>query len=334
MPSPSRLLPIVLIIIGFSLLSNLAINQTAAVPGLSSLDVLHAYDFAWIDQTMDSTSNSTNLLNSTSTSSGQSRISSIASAVTQFPTTFTSSTTSTTTNFVQTSTTSTTAVTVSLAQNTNGSSTSSTTGSTQTVTTSTTTNTTLTLAGTMSSTQTTLSTSSSASSTTINSAAPAATQNDGYSISFNPPYWLCTNVQVTFTGPLVESGFYGDTLQFQYFQYNPSYPSVLNTIFTDPGLTVTSDTVSYWISYNEYGQVNFVYMPNIAVKVVDVTPKSNGYIPGQIFFDLTNINPEGYQSCPYGPPPVPEFQVDWMVIMISVALSLVFFQAHKRKAQS
>jgi hypothetical protein len=187
----------------------------------------------------------------------------------------------------------------------------------------------------MSSTQTTtLSTSSSASSTTINSAVPAATQNDGYSISFSPPYWLCTNVQVTFTGPLVESGFYGDTLQFQYFQYNPSYPSVLNPIFTDPGLTVTSDTVSYWISYNEYGQVNFVYMPNIAVKVIDVTPKSNGYIPGQIFFDLTNINPEGYQSCPYGPPPVPEFQVDWMVIMISVALSLVFFQAHKRKAQS
>jgi hypothetical protein len=141
-------------------------------------------------------------------------------------------------------------------------------------------------------------------------------------------------VQVTFAGPLVESGFYGDTLQFQYFQYNPSYPSVLNPIFTDPGLTVTSDTVSYWISYNEYGPVNFVYMPNIAVKVVDVTPKSNGYIPGQIFFDLTNINPEGYQSCPYGPPPVPEFQVDWMVIMVSVALSLALLKAHKRKAQS
>jgi hypothetical protein len=141
-------------------------------------------------------------------------------------------------------------------------------------------------------------------------------------------------VQVTLTGPLVESGFYGDTLQFQYFQYNPSYPSVLNPIFTDPGLTVTSDTVSYWINYNEYGPVNFMYMPNIAVKVVDVTPKSNGYVPGQILFELTNITPEGYQSCQVGPPPVPEFQTDWMIITVSVTLSLVFLQAHKKKAHS
>jgi hypothetical protein len=101
-----------------------------------------------------------------------------------------------------------------------------------------------------------------------------------YSISFSPSYWLCTDVQVTLTGPLVESGLYGDTLQFQYFQYSPSYPSVLKPIFTDPGLTVTSDTVNYWINYNEYAPVNFAYTPNIAVKVVDLTPKSNGYVPG------------------------------------------------------
>jgi len=77
-----------------------------------------------------------------------------------------------------------------------------------------------------------------------------------------------------------------------------------------------------------------MYMPNIAVKVVDVTPKSNGYMPGQILFELTNITPEGYQSCQVGPPPVPEFQTDWMMIATSVALSLVFLQAHKRKTQS
>jgi hypothetical protein len=156
--------------------------------------------------------------------------------------------------------------------------------------------------------------------------------NADYSISFNPSYWLCTDVYVSFTGPLVESGFYGDTLQFQYFQYSPSYPSVLTSIFTDPGLTVTSDTVNYVINYNEYAPVNFAYMPNIAVKVVDTTPKSNGYVPGQIFMELTNIFPEGYQSCQNDPPaPVPEFQAGWSVIMVSVALALVFVQARNHK---
>jgi len=154
------------------------------------------------------------------------------------------------------------------------------------------------------------------------------------SISFSPPYWLCTDVSVTFTGPLVESGLYGDTLQFQYFQYSPSYPSVLYPIFTDPGLTVTSDTVNYWISYNEYAPVNFAYMPNIAVKVIDVTPKSNGYAPGLLLLELTNITPEGSQSCgfdspPPPPAPIPEFQVSWLMIMASVVLGLVFLQAHK-----
>ncbi len=139
---------------------------------------------------------------------------------------------------------------------------------------------------------------------------------------------------MTFTGPLVESGFYGDTLHFQFFQYSGSYPSVLNPIFTDPGLTVTSDTVNYWINYDEYASVNFAYMPNIAVKVVDVTPKSNGYMPGQIFMELTNITPEGYQSCQIVSQSVPEFQADWSIIMVSVALSVVFLQMHKRKAQS
>ena len=137
---------------------------------------------------------------------------------------------------------------------------------------------------------------------------------------------------MTFTGPLVESGLYGDTLQFQYFQYNPSSPSELTPIFTDPSLTVTSDTVNYWINYNEYASVNFEYMPNIAVKVVDVTPKSNGYTPGQIFFQLTNIIPEGSQFCEIAPPaPVPEFQADWIIIMASLALSLIFLQAHNHK---
>ena len=154
------------------------------------------------------------------------------------------------------------------------------------------------------------------------------------SISFSPPYWLCTDVSVTFTGPLVESGLYGDTLQFQYFQYSPSYPSVLYPIFTDPGLTVTSDSVNYWINYGEYAPVNFAYMPNIAVKVVDVTPKSNGYAPGLLFMELTNITPEGGQSCgfdspPPPPAPIPEFQVAWVMIMASVVLGLAFLQVHK-----
>ena len=163
---------------------------------------------------------------------------------------------------------------------------------------------------------------------TVNDADPST----GYSISFSPAYWPCTDVSVTFTGPLVESGYYGDTLQFQYFQYSPSYPSVLTPIFTDPGLTVTSDTVNYLINYNEYATVNFAYMPNIAVKVVDVTPKSNGYMPGQIFMQLTNIIPEGPQSCQIDPAlPTPEFQADWIIIMVSMALSLIFLQTHNHK---
>jgi hypothetical protein len=141
-------------------------------------------------------------------------------------------------------------------------------------------------------------------------------------------------VLVAFTGPLVESGLYGDMLQFQYFQYDQNYPSLLYPIFTDSDLTVTSDTVSYWINYNEYSQVNFAYQPNIAVKVVDVTPKSNGYMPGLIFMQLTNITPEGSQSCPYDvvvspPTPTPEFQAEWLMIMASLILGLAFLRAHK-----
>jgi len=152
-------------------------------------------------------------------------------------------------------------------------------------------------------------------------------------MTFSPGYWLCTNVLVTFTGPLVESGFYGDTLQFQYFQYSPSYPSVLIPIFADSGLTVTSDTVSYWISYNEYAQLNFAYQPNLAVKVVDLS-KSSGYNPGLIFLQLTNITPEAGQYCQYydppsPPTPVPEFQSEWLIVMASVALGLLFLLVHK-----
>jgi len=144
----------------------------------------------------------------------------------------------------------------------------------------------------------------------------------GYSISFYPNYWLCTNVQVTFTGPMVESGFLGDTLQFQYFQYSPDSPSVLNPIFTDPSLTVTSDTVSYWINSIEYASVNFEYMPNIAVRVVDVTAKSNGFPPGQIFFQLTNITPEGAQQCL----PTPEFPSYTPICIAIIALCLVLLR--------
>ena len=305
--SSNRVLSIVLILIGLSFLGNLVINQTAAAPGLSSLDVSHAYDFAWVDQNMNSTSASTtSLLNSTSTSSEQSTNSSITATASSSPTMITSSTTATTT------------------------------GSNQT---------------------TASSTSSFASSTTINSAGPGVTQNDntttvtitstatsyekhftftktlgssaGYSISFNPPFWLCTDVSVTFTGPLVESGFYGDTLQFQYFQYNPSYPSILNPIFMDPSLTVTSDSVSYWIHYPEYAPVSFAYMPDVAVKVIDVTPKSNGYAPGLIFMQLTNITPESYQSCQIGSTTsTPEFQAQWVMVMVSLAMGSVFLQVH------
>ena len=131
----------------------------------------------------------------------------------------------------------------------------------------------------------------------------------------------------------MESGFYGDTLQFQYFQYNPTYPSVLYPIFTDPSLTVTGDTVNYWISYGEYAQVNFAYLPNVAVKVVDVTPKSNGYIPGLIFMELTNVTPESGPYCPYDSPvAAAEFvaaPVEWLVVMISIAMALLFFRVYK-----
>ena len=153
-----------------------------------------------------------------------------------------------------------------------------------------------------------------------------------YSISFNPPYWFCSDVSVTFTGPLVESGFYGDTLQFQYFQYNSAYPSILTPIFTDSGLTVTSDVVNYWISSAEYSQVNFAYQPNIAVKIIDLTPRPNGYTPGLIYMDLTSITPEGGPSCP-SPAPAPEFQVQWSVIVSSILLSLVFLRARKLPQQ-
>jgi len=161
-----------------------------------------------------------------------------------------------------------------------------------------------------------------------------STDGAGYSITFNPGYWLCTDVSVTFTGPLLESGLYGDTLQFQYFQYNPSYPSLLYPIFTDPSLTVTSDTITYWISYSEYAQVNFAYSPNIAVKVVDVTPKPNGYIPGLLFMQLTNVTPESSVYCPYDSPvPAPEFPAataEWVAIMASVLLALAFLRVHNR----
>jgi hypothetical protein len=154
-----------------------------------------------------------------------------------------------------------------------------------------------------------------------------------YSISFNPPYWLCTDIAVTFTGPLVESGYYGDTLQFQYFQYEETYPSDLVAIFTDTGLTVTSDTVNYWISAHEYAAVNFAFLPYLAVKVVDVTAKPNGYVPGLIFLQLTNISPESGPYCESNSSnPTPEFQTGWYtyIIMASVALSLVFLRVNAR----
>ena len=177
------------------------------------------------------------------------------------------------------------------------------------------------------------------SSTTSSATTYSSSTDPAYSISFSPPYWLCTPVSVTFTGPLVESGYYGDTLQFQYFQYNPTYPSVLLPIFTDSGLTVTSDTVSYWIGTGEYAQANFSYQPNVAVKVIDLTPKSNGYPPGLIFLGLTNVTPEGLQYCPYpypsypyaAPYPAPEFQVQWLVIIASIVLSLGVLRLGKRQ---
>ena len=135
---------------------------------------------------------------------------------------------------------------------------------------------------------------------------------------------------MTFTGPLVESGYYGDNLQFQYYQYSPNYPSVLNPIFTDSGLTVTSDTVNYWVGFNEYAPVNFAYMPDLAVKVIDVTPHSNGAPPGLLYMDLTNASPQSSQSCALDPAiPTPEFQADWLMILATVLLSLVILRVHK-----
>jgi len=156
----------------------------------------------------------------------------------------------------------------------------------------------------------------------------------GYSISFSPQYWFCNGVSVTFTGPLVESGLYGDTLQFEYFQYDPTYPSVLIPIFTDSGLTVTSDTVNYWINPIEYSQLNFAYQPNLAVKVLDLTPQSNGYVPGLLYMQLTNIMPQGAQYCQLDSPPIPapEFPTtlpELLLIIISIGLSLAFVRVHK-----
>ena len=169
--------------------------------------------------------------------------------------------------------------------------------------------------------------------TTVTTLQPSTLTSDSvdYSIGFNPVYWPCTDVSVTFTGPLVESGLFGDTLQFQYFQYSPNYPSLLNPIFTDSGLTVTSDTVTYWISYNEYAQLNFAYQPNVAVKVVDMTTKPNGYTPGMIFMQLTNITPLSGQACLYDAPPIatPEFQADWVTIMASIIVGLLLLRRGK-----
>jgi len=99
-------------------------------------------------------------------------------------------------------------------------------------------------------------------------------------------------------------------------------------------LTVTSDTINYWISYSEYANVNFAYSPNIAVKVVDVTPKPNGYIPGLLFMQLTNVTPESSVYCPYDPPaPAPEFpaaSAEWVAIMASLLLALAFLRVHHR----
>ena len=157
----------------------------------------------------------------------------------------------------------------------------------------------------------------------------------GYSISFSPPYWFCTDSYVTFTGPLIESGFYGDTLQFQYFQYDPNLPSQLNPIFMDAPFTVTSDSVSYWIRYPEYASVSFAYMPYVAVKVIDLTPKSNGAIPGLIFMQLTNITPQGSQSCQIDSSiNTPEFPFQWFVIMASLAVGSVLIQIHVRRKRS
>jgi len=166
---------------------------------------------------------------------------------------------------------------------------------------------------------------------TTTSTTTSTSSSAGYSINFSSDYWFCTPISVSFTGPLVESGYYGDTLQFQYYQYNPSYPSVLTPIFTDSGLTVTSDTVNYWIGAGEYAPVNFAYQPNLAVKVVDVTPKSNGAPPGLLYMQLTNINPATGPNCAYDPSiPTPEFQFQWLMILTTLILGLVFLRVHKQ----
>lgn len=84
------------------------------------------------------------------------------------------------------------------------------------------------------------------------------------------------------------------------------------------------------MGYNEYAPVNFVYMPYIAVKVVDITPKPNGYIPGLILMQLTGITPEGAQSCQLGPPVnTPEFPAESVMIIGSVALGLLLLRIRK-----
>jgi hypothetical protein len=143
---------------------------------------------------------------------------------------------------------------------------------------------------------------------------------------------LCTDVYVTFTGPLLESGYYGDTLQFQYYQYNPTLPSEQSLIFLDGPLTITSDTVTYWVHYPEYASVNFAYLPYIAVRVVDTTPKLNGNPPGLIFMQLTALNPEGAPSCSYDPSiSAPEFQFQWLAILSAIGGVLVLVQNNARR---
>ena len=167
--------------------------------------------------------------------------------------------------------------------------------------------------------------------TTGMSSVTSTSGGSDYSIAFYPTYWPCTDVSVTFSGPLIESGYYGDTLQFQYFQYNPTYPSILSPIFTDSDLTVTGDTVDYWISYTQYAQVNFAYQPYIAVKVVDITAKSNGYSPGLIFMQLTDTTPYNSQYCQYDPAiPTPEFPAQWLIIVTSMLLGLAVLRVRNR----
>ena len=79
--------------------------------------------------------------------------------------------------------------------------------------------------------------------------------------------------------------------------------------------------------------MNFAYLPYLAVRVVDVTPKSNGYIPGLIFMDLTNVTPESGPYCQYDSPvAAPEFQTasnELLVVIFSLAVALVFLRVHK-----